>query len=355
MTRDLESIHDLSPVRDQLPGEPVPYSVASGEGARYEVDGHLWTIIARAQDTGGLFDAAYITGGRGARTGYHAHRDQQRSFVVVDGSVQVSLGTGSRVLVPGDSAHVPPGTPVAYRMLSHFTRLLTWAAPGGSLAFIEQLGDPVDRHIHPARPSHRSTGEAREQLGSPLGITFPDHDEVQASQEWDAHLPSGAEPYFLRAGEGDRVTMGSALNTYLTRGRNTDHRYFAISTLGSHSPYFVRHFHEAHTENFLCLSGRTWLYVNGQELLLTRGDFVHAPAGTIHTFAFDAHNTQMLGILTPDVFEKFFDALGRPTEDYVHQESTELVAPPAPSPQLQAELDVVVAGPPPDRRIGLEI
>ncbi|WP_034271408.1 quercetin 2,3-dioxygenase [Haloechinothrix halophila] len=354
-TTDLEAIHDLTPVRDRLPGEPVPYYLSSGEGLRYEVDGQLWTVIARAQDTGGLFDAAYISGGRGAHTGYHAHRDQQRSFFVVDGTVQVWLGTQSRVLVPGDTVHVPPGTPVAYRMLSHVTRLLTWAAPGGSLAYIEQLGEAVDAHIHPARPRHHSTAESRAELGGPLGITFPDLDEVRASEEWDASLPAGAEPYFLRAGEGDRVTLANALYTYLTRGRNTDHRYFAINTLGGHSPYIIRHFHEQHTENFLCLSGRVWLYVNGEELLLTRGDLVHAPAGTIHSFSFDAHNTQMLGILSPDVFEKFFETLGQTTEDYVPPEGTDLVMPPPPSPELQAELDLVVTGPPPERRAGLDI
>lgn len=117
----------------------------------------------------------------------------------------------------------------------------------------------------------------------------------------------------------------------------------------------MRHFHEQHTENFLCLSGRMWLYVNGTEILLTRGDFAHAPAGTIHTFAFDAHNTHMVGILTPNVFENFFDALGTPTDDHVHTETTELVAPPTPSPQLQAELDVVVTGPPPERSVGLDL
>ncbi|WP_017627291.1 quercetin 2,3-dioxygenase [Nocardiopsis chromatogenes] len=355
MNTDLESIHRMAPLRGRLPGEPVPYYLSSGEGVRLEVDGQLWTVIARTQDTGGLFDAAYITGGRGARTGFHAHRDQQRSFLVIDGSVQVWLGRESRVLVPGDSVHVPAGTPVAYRMLAHLTRLLTWAAPGGSLAYIDQIGTPVERHIHPPRATVRTTAEARAALGAPFGITFPDHEEVRASEEWDTRLPPGAEPYFLRAGEGDRVTMGNALNTYLTRGRNTDHRYFAIGTLGGHSPYFVRHFHEQHTENFLCLSGRIWLHVNGQELLLTRGDFVHAPAGTIHTFAFDAHNTQMLGILTPDVFERFFEEVGRPTQDYVPQESTELLTPPTPSPQLQADLDVVVVGPPPERRVGREL
>ncbi|GAA4981593.1 quercetin 2,3-dioxygenase [Kineococcus glutinatus] len=357
MSTDLETIHTFTPVRNDLPGEPVPYYVANGEGHRYEVDGQLWTIIARAVDTGGLFDAAYVMGPRGARTPFHVHRDQQRSFLLVRGSVQVWLGGSSRVLVPGDSFNVPAGTALAYRMLAHGTRLLTWAAPGGSLAYVEAIGDRVDAHVHPARTGRSTSPAEREQAGAPLGITFPTGEEVAAAERWDAGLPAGVEPYFLRAGEGDRLATPNALYSYLSRGRNTDHRYFAIHTAGGHSDYFGRHFHREHTENFLCLAGRVWLYANGTEVLLTPGDFLHAPAGTIHTFAFDAHQTEMLGILTPDVFEPFFSVLGSPTDDHVYDESTALVGPPPVHvlQKLQDELDLVLVGPPPQRGVGLDV
>lgn len=75
-----------------------------------------------------------------------------------------------------------------------------------------------------------------------------------------------------------------------------------------------------HTENFFCLSGRVWLYANGSEVLLTPGDFVHAPAGTIHTFAIERHDTKLLGILTSDIFEPFFDVTGEPTDDVIYTE-----------------------------------
>lgn len=106
-------------------------------------------------------------------------------------------------------------------------------------------------------------------------------------------------------------------------------------------------------------TSRTWLptgCLTGvcTPIRLTEGDFVHAPAGTIHTFAFEAHNTRMLGILTPDVFEPFFDLTGRPTELYVHPDGpTELATDPA---QLAAsDLDLVVAGAPPQRSAGLDV
>ncbi|MEZ0163438.1 quercetin 2,3-dioxygenase [Kineococcus sp. LSe6-4] len=360
---DVETVHGLRPVRNQLPGEPVPYAMASGEGARYELDGQLWTVFARAADTGGLFDAAWINGPRHARTPHHVHHHHQRSFTVVKGSAQVWLGTSSRVLVPGDSFNVPAGTAVAWRFLAHGTRLLTWTAPGGGLAWVERLGTPVDVHTHRDRPAADASPRERADIGAQLGVSFPAGEEVLAAEQWDDRLPEGAEPYFLRAGEGDRLRTPDALYTYLSRGRNTDHRYFAIHTVGAPSQYFGRHFHRQHTENFVCLSGRVWLWVNGVEVLLTAGDFVHAPAGTIHTFAFDAHQTELLGILTPDVFEPFFSVLGSPTSDRsypepgtVSGESTDLVGPSFEALQkLQDELDLVIVGPPPERGAGLDL
>ncbi|MBQ6639527.1 MAG: quercetin 2,3-dioxygenase [Saccharopolyspora sp.] len=354
MTTDLEAMHDLDPVVNRLPGEPVPYYLANGEGRRYELDDLLHTIIARAADTGGLFDAAYITGGRGSAAPFHAHAHQHRSFYVCSGSVQVWLGRSSRILVPGDSVHAPAGTPVAYRMLAHVTKLLTWAAPGGSVEFAEKLGTPVRRRVHSGRSTSGVSGRQREGIAAPLGITFPAIDPEPVRDHWDAALPQGVEPYFLRAGEGDRRETGDSLNTYLVRGANTAGNYFAVDTFGTRSQYFIRHFHQRHTESFVCLSGRIWLYVNGREVLLTEGDFVHAPAGTIHTFAFDAHNTRMLGILTPDVFEAFFDVTGRPTDLHVHPDGpAELATDPA---ELAAsDLDLVVVGPPPQRMAGLDV
>ncbi|TNM63145.1 cupin domain-containing protein [Streptomyces sp. NP160] len=364
MSIDLEVVHGLSPVRNALPGEPVPYAVAHGEGLRYELDGQLWTVFARASDTGGLFDAAWVDGPRGSVVAPHAHRDQQRSFVVVKGSVRVQLGASARVLVPGDSFTVPAGTPVGWRFLAHTTRLLVWAAPGGALDLVERLGTPVDVHAHRDAPSGPPAPGLRREAGEALGVTFPSVEEVLTSDAWDAELPAGVEPYFLRAGEGDRLRTPDALYTYLSRGRNTDHRYFAIHTVGAPGQYFGRHFHRQHTENFVCLAGRVWLWVNGTELLLTPGDFVHAPAGTIHTFAFDAHRTEMLGILSPDVFEPFFGVLGSSTQDRSYAEpgtmssrETDLVGPPPVHvlQKLQDELDLVLVGPPPQRLAGRDV
>src|SRR6476620_6148971 len=73
MTLSVEEMNKQLPVANALPGETVPYYMASGEGARYEIDGQLMTVIARAADTGGIFSAAYISGGMGAESPFVSH------------------------------------------------------------------------------------------------------------------------------------------------------------------------------------------------------------------------------------------------------------------------------------------
>lgn len=340
---DLETMHGLEPVIDALPGEPVPYYLANGEGLRFETDGQLWTVIARGADTGGLFDAAYVQGPRGAETPFHSLPDHQRSYFVVEGSVQVWLPGQCRVLVPGDSVHVPEGTPVAYRMLSHMTRLLFFSAPSGALDALVGSEATVQHHIY------SPAGSGHAELLLPGGSRIHDLPRVDAQDVWDERLPAGAEAYFLRSRTGDRRAWPDAINAYAARGRHTGGRYFAVDTVAAPQPYIIRHFHQQHTENFLCLSGRVWLWVNGQELLLTPGDFLHAPAGTVHSFAIAAHNTRMLGLLTSDVFEPFFDVTGVATDDLVHTEG--LIDPSVIMGGMQAnpDLDVVVVGGPPER------
>jgi quercetin 2,3-dioxygenase len=348
-TIDLETMHGLAPVINALPGEPVPYYLASGEGLRYERNGQLWTVIARGADTGGLFDAAYVLGPRGAYTPFHSLPTQQRSYFVMEGSVQVWLPGQSRVLVPGDSVHVPEGVPVAYRMLSHMTRLLFFSAPSGAVDALVGSNAAVEQHIY----STRSAGT--DSLFLPMGARRHELPQVDAQDLWDDTLPTGLEGYFLRGRTGDRVAWPDAINAYAARGRTTGNRYFAVDTLSAPSPYFIRHFHRQHTENFLCLSGRIWLWVNGEEVLLTPGDFVHAPAGTIHTFAVASHNTRLLGLLTSDIFEPFFDVTGVPTDDLVYTHG--LVNPSTVMDGMRAhpELDVVVVDGPPQRARALDL
>ncbi|WP_197285776.1 cupin domain-containing protein [Nocardiopsis sp. NRRL B-16309] len=251
--------------------------------------------------------------------------------------MQFWLPGRSRVLVRGDSVHVPPGTPVVYRMLGHMSRLLFFSASSGALDALTESRETVERHVYtPAEASAELLPGTRE------------HELARVdAQDVRDDTPPEEEAYFLRSRTGDRRGWPDAHNAFSARGRNTGGRYFSVSTLAAPQPYVIRHFHRLHTENFVCVSGRIWLWVNGQELLLTSGDFLHAPAGTVHSFAIAAHSTRMLGLLTSDVFEPFFDATGVSTDDSVHTEG--LIDPSVMMGGIRTNPDlglVVVDGPP---------
>ena len=345
MTIDLEAVHGLAPVIGSLPGDAVPYYLQSGDGLRFERDNQLWTIVARASDTGSAFDAAFVLGGRGAAEPFHSLAEHQRSYVVFDGSVQFWLPGESRILNSGDSVHIPPGVPVAYRMLAHMSRVLFFSAPGGALDALANSVGAVEQSVYSAGTA---TG-----IGGPMlaagGVDRHDLEYAPIRDVWDSELPAGIEGYFNRAHTGEMRAWPDAVNAYSARGRNTGGRYFGVTSVSGRQPYIPQHFHRLHTENFFCMSGRVWLWLNGQEVLLTPGDFVHAPAGTIHSFAITAPATRMLGLLTTDVFEPFFDRTGIATDDNIYTEG--LVDPSTLFQRLGqiGDLDVTMVGPPPRR------
>lgn len=345
-TPSIEEIHEFAPVVDALPGACVPYAMTYGEGERYELGGQHVTVIARPQDTGEQFGAAWVFGGKGVETPFVSHAAQHRLLYVAEGRVRVWLPGEAALLTSGDSVEIPPNTPYAYRLEGHRNRFLSWLSGSSGHAFAQAVGRPTRSHVFDASAEPMSP-EQQADIAGRFGVTVHDLPKDRLPTVTGAALPDGASPYFLFAGEGDRYGSMDQLNTYLVRPRNTGDAFFGMHTMGPKAPYIPRHFHRLHTETFFCLGGRLKLHVNGQELRLTPGDFVHAPAGTIHSFSFDSHATQMLGLLTTDVFEKFFEYMNTPTDAHVNLERGDLVFPQEAFARVRAELDVEVVGPPP--------
>jgi hypothetical protein len=102
MSLSVEEMNQQLPVANTLPGEAVPYYMASGEGARYEINGQLVTVIARAADTGGIFSAAYISGGMGAESPFVSHKVEHKTLTFST----ASCTSGS----PAKAASSPPAT-----------------------------------------------------------------------------------------------------------------------------------------------------------------------------------------------------------------------------------------------------
>jgi quercetin 2,3-dioxygenase len=344
-----------TPIANALPGEAVPYVMAAGQGDRYVLNGQLITVIARPVDTGDLFGAAYIAGGRGATLPFTADDSEHRTVIVFDGLVQVWLDGASSILSPGDEVVIPSGVAFAYLMLAGENRILLWSSPGTSLALLSRLGTSTGSHVRPARAERTVSDAEFRAVAEEFGVQVPDLSRPEAGSAEHTVRPNGNVPFILSAGEGDHYSGADETHTYISRGENTDGRYFAVQSSGARSGYIPLHFHQQHTENFLCLDGRVRLHVNGREVLLTKGDFVHAPAGTIHSYAYDSAYARMVGVLAPSIFEPFFEYVFSPTADSIYTEGAAAGFNGAGFGRAQAELDLVVVGPPPERVAGLDL
>jgi hypothetical protein len=65
--------------------------------------------------------------------------------------------------------------------------------------------------------------------------------------------------------------------------------------------------------------------MEGEEHLLTRGDFISIPAGAEHTYAMDAHLTRFTSMYGPAGVERFHEVAGEIAEQRIFPEHAEPV------------------------------
>ncbi len=314
-----------------LPGSVAPYLLRCGEGERYLVGSQLATVIARPQDTGGLLECVVWSGGKGAAMPAHAHARGHEALLVLDGELDVTAGNVRASLTRGDYVSIPPRTPHSYRMLAHGTKLAVWTINGAAHEFCQSIGKPFEGMAYPPESSGQIEISHAPDTSAAAGDAAPD-------------LPA----YVVEAGEGERLLAGDQLFTFLSNQGHTHGAFIALMTAGPTGHPIPKHFHEKHTETFLCLDGRMTMWAGERELELAAGDFLHVPAGTVHAYRLDSPYTRFAGVLSPGVFEPFFRAMCEPYEGHTF--------PVVPGPvrfdrvmrQLH-ELDLKLVGPPPGR------
>ena len=333
---------------NSLPGAKFPYFLRSGMGARYLMGGQLATLVARSEDTGGLMEAAVVSGGAGAVFPPHHHEHGHESWQVLDGQVELHLSGKCYLLSRGDFANIPPNTVHGYRMRSHYTRILVWSVGGDLAKICASLGDAFGCFVPPEGApvaiSQKKCDAAHVACDIwfagrelPLGISF---DAI------DTHVPpAGVAHYVLPEGEGERMIAGDQLFAFLAHQGNTNGKFITLTTIGPKGDRIPDHFHEKHTETFFCLDGVLTMWANGEEVSLLPGDFMHVPAGTIHAYRLDAPFTRFVGLLSPGLFEPFFRTFCDPYDAYIF--------PQVPKParfdrviQKLGELDLKLVGPP---------
>lgn len=319
--RDFSDIQRVE-LRNELPGRAIPFYIKADEGERHLVAGMAMAVMARGQDTAGLYEVMTWTGGKGAGLPLHAFATSHQALYVMDGQLELWLGNAHWLMNKGDYASIPPGVTFAFTMRSHRTKVLNWATGSTSAALMAGLGTPYTGHVQPettatppaaaALAALQENGESRGELRwagvprrtKPLPVT-------------NATLPATVAPYVLAAGEGERFVAGDQVFTYLGNVNGSAGKFLAVMTEGPAGEMIPPHFHALHTEVFFPLEGTLNMIGNSQKLVAEPGDIVHIPAGTIHAYQMNKHYTKFIGFLTPGVFDDFFRTIGDPYQPHV--------------------------------------
>lgn len=340
----------MSANHTSLPTEKQPYLLRDREGSHYLIGTQLVTVIASAASSGGLFELVSISGCLGDSFPAHRHARAHEGIYVQEGLVEVTLGDERYLLAPGDYAHIPAGTLHAYTLRSHHARLLSVTSKGEVGQVYARIGTATELYVH---PPHSEVVDVAARLAESLAGA--DLELVDAPHTGEAQLvtnvtvPDGVVPYVIASGGGIRRIVGRELYILLATNANTNGEFLVLDNIGPAGNAIIQHLHEKHTETFLCTAGQMTMWSNGAQHGMQPGDFLHIPAGTIHSFRLDAHCTRFFSVLAPGIFEPFFHTLGSPYDGHIF--------PPEPGParfdrlmqKVQAgELDLKVVGPPPD-------
>ncbi|MDY7433364.1 quercetin 2,3-dioxygenase [Bacillus sp. V26] len=302
-----------------LPKEKVPYLLRSGEGERYLFGRQVATVLANGKSTGDLFEIVLLSGGKGDAFPLHIHKNTHEGLLVLDGKLELTLDGEHHLLVAGDYANIPAGTPHSYRMHSHRTRLVSYTMKGNVAHMYSVLGTPYDHAEHPPHVSEEVSKERFAKAAEAADIIFAEDENRAGAPKLveNTELPAGVVPYVLESGEGDRLLTGDQLHRIVAAQKNTDGQFIVVSSEGPKGDRIVDHYHEHHTETFYCLEGQMTMWADGEEIQLNPGDFLHVPANTVHSYRLDSHYTKMVGVLVPGLFEPFFRTLGDPYEGHI--------------------------------------
>ena len=331
------------PVRE-LPGEAVPYSLADGDGRAHLLLGQVGRALAGAEETANAMSVMTALGPADRPIPMHYHQKEHDYFFCVRGRIQVWADGQSRILSPGDVASVPAGVVHAYQFHAHYSQFMGPIAPAGWDRFFDFTGAP---YAGPAYPQVDPSPPPFEKFGAAEGRFamkyLPDAPYTAASTGPDDSLPGEPVAYFLRAGEGPRHTLFGQVAFQVLTGAESNGALGVTVTEGPKGSRVPAHSHGATYEGIYVLDGRLRVSADGEEHVLTRGDFVSLPAGVEHVVACEAHLTRFVTMYGPAGVERLYEVAGEVAEQRIFPEAAGRVD----EGRLEAavaELDVAFAG-----------
>jgi quercetin dioxygenase-like cupin family protein len=108
-------------------------------GVSYWGPGDLYTWLVTGEETGGAYFAMHATVPSGGGPPPHIHRNEDKTFYVLEGTPTFRLGDDRVVATPGDFVNVPKGTLHCFRNISlQPVRMILTFTPAGIEKFFEE-------------------------------------------------------------------------------------------------------------------------------------------------------------------------------------------------------------------------
>lgn len=124
----------------------VPVVRAPGEGVVHHVARDDCRCILSAEVTGGAFSLFELVTPPGEGPPLHTHSNEDETFIILEGEVEVCVGDTTRRLTPGAVAFGPRGVRHAFRNVGTGPlRMYMIASPGGFERFFGECHERLPR------------------------------------------------------------------------------------------------------------------------------------------------------------------------------------------------------------------
>ncbi|GAB4012527.1 quercetin 2,3-dioxygenase [Spirosoma migulaei] len=282
---------------------PPAYLARTGDSQNVPFNGAEVSLIASRSQTGELIEVAEVLAPKGFKLPPHKHTKTHKSLFVRSGELLLSFPDKTYHLREGDFGHIPKGIAHQIECIAPATKTLYFSGPGGLVSLVTELSQ---REKNGDESVFTVSSTVDFQLVNGFDPTLP------VEQVTSVERPDGPIPYVIRKGGGEHLIVEDQLQTFLVRQNNTEGQFLVVLTEGPKGHAIIQHYHKLHTECFFSLEGSMTMWNEGQTVSLNPGDFLHVPPYTKHSYRLDSPYTKFIGMLSPGLFEPFFDALCTP-------------------------------------------
>ena len=272
--------------------------VDNSENAKY-VDflGQQLRLAIREEDTARRLSAQLSTLPAGFQVSPVVYAGVDEIIYVLDGELEVTLGTQSHALGRGDLIYAPIGQPIRIenRSAQEVSMLTILVGGGVESALIEADGKSKD---------------AVAPILQGVGVELLVQDDAEYRH---AIVDRGHRSFVGRADQGPRFWMAGDTYQILLAGEQTRGKiaviHFDVPPGGGPVP----HIHTRDFEAFFILEGEVTLYAGGPIVVGRRTDVAVLPENIPHCFKNRSESAaRMLAVVAPAGFDRLIETVGRP-------------------------------------------